>query len=170
MQRVLILCCAGSGKTTLANHLTEISGVPIIYLNHEYWLADWTETEKEVWQKKIEKLVGKKSWILHGNYLSTLKLRSLYADTLIFLDLSTIVCFLNVFKRLSKYWGRARPELNPGCVERTDWLFYQYIWTDRTKMRPQVLDILRSLPASERVIILHNRYERKKWIKNLKTG
>ncbi len=168
MQKILILGCAGSGKTTLANHLSEICGIPIIYLDREYWSAGWVETEQEVWEEKIGRLVEENSWIMDGNYLGTLKMRSLYADTVIFLDLPAIICFLNVFKRLIKYWGHTRPELNPGCVERMDWLFYRYIWTYRAKMRPQVLDILQGLSSDKQIIILKNRSEMKKWIKNLK--
>lgn len=39
-RRVLVIGCAGAGKTTFATELARITGLPLIYLDRHYWRPD----------------------------------------------------------------------------------------------------------------------------------
>lgn len=43
MKRVLIIGCAGAGKTTLAHKLVTKLNLPFIQLDYYYWLPGWKE-------------------------------------------------------------------------------------------------------------------------------
>ncbi|WP_343388145.1 hypothetical protein [Candidatus Amarobacter glycogenicus] len=46
MKRVLIIGSGGAGKSTLARHLGEISGLPVIHLDAEHWRPGWIEPSR----------------------------------------------------------------------------------------------------------------------------
>jgi adenylate kinase family enzyme len=41
MRRVLVVACAGAGKTTLARKLARASGLPLIHLDFHYRRPGW---------------------------------------------------------------------------------------------------------------------------------
>jgi len=43
MERVMIIGCAGAGKSTLARKLGAITGLPVIHLDREHWRPGWVE-------------------------------------------------------------------------------------------------------------------------------
>jgi len=80
MKRVLILGPSGSGKSTLGERLGRILSIPIIHLDQHYWKPNWVYTPKDEWKVKVKSLVSSESWVMDGNYTSTLKLRASAAD------------------------------------------------------------------------------------------
>ena len=46
-QRILIVGCPGSGKTTFALRLAEKTGLPLFHLDSVYWRADRTHLIRE---------------------------------------------------------------------------------------------------------------------------
>ena len=48
MKKVIVIGCPGSGKSTFARALAEITGLPLHYLDMMYWNADKTTVEKQV--------------------------------------------------------------------------------------------------------------------------
>jgi|GEM_PF-6144959 len=73
MNKVLIMGCCGSGKTTLAEQINKLCGLPIISLDQHYFQPGWVETPQIEWQKKVKKLAARPRWVMDGNYRSTLK-------------------------------------------------------------------------------------------------
>lgn len=70
MKKILIIGSAGAGKSTLAKEMHEILGIEIIHLDQHYWQPNWTRTDEEAWQKKVEKLLEEKKGMDHGWELS----------------------------------------------------------------------------------------------------
>src|SRR5688572_4725457 len=97
MRRVLIIGSAGAGKSTLAQQLGAIVGLPVIHLDAHYWNAGWKETPQEEWKQRVAELLRRDAWIMDGNYGSTLRERVEAADTVILLDLSRVRCLYRVF-------------------------------------------------------------------------
>ena len=59
MKRILIVGCAGSGKTTLAVALGERTGLPVIHLDQHHWRPGWVERSKAMWREQVAELVAR---------------------------------------------------------------------------------------------------------------
>src|SRR3989338_1002761 len=99
MKRILVIGSAGAGKSTFAKRLHEKLGLPLIHLDQHYWRPGWVKPEKIEWERKVKELLGGESWIIDGNYRSTLHLRLPAADAIIFLDFSRWRCFWGIVRR-----------------------------------------------------------------------
>ncbi|HVF90708.1 MAG TPA: AAA family ATPase, partial [Blastocatellia bacterium] len=101
----------GAGKTTFAKQLGARLDVEVIHLDSIYWHPGWVETSKAEWLKTVEELLKLDSWVMDGNYSGTLDVRLQACDTVIFLDISRLICLWRVLKRLIKYRNRSRPDM-----------------------------------------------------------
>jgi adenylate kinase family enzyme len=137
VKRVAVVGCGGSGKTTLARELGARLGIEVVHLDGLYYRADWSTTPPEEWKAVQRRLVAQPSWIIEGNYGSTMPDRVAAADTIIYLDLSTGVCLWSVLRRRLKFRGRSRPDL--GVYDRINWQFIRFILSFRRTRRPLIL-------------------------------
>lgn len=157
MQRIAIIGCGGSGKSRLAARLGEALDLPVIHLDCHYWLPGWREMDKVDWRAWQERQVQEPRWIMDGNYGGTLDLRLAACDTVIFLDLPTLVCLWGVVRRYLSYRDRSRPSIAPGCDERLPWTFLYWIVTYRRQRRPGILQRLAGMRRDQRVVTLTSR-------------
>ncbi len=127
MKKVLVIGCCGAGKSTLSKKLSDKLGLPIIHLDQAYWQANWVETPKEEWENKVAQLIQQEAFIMDGNYSGTLAMRLQAADTLVYLDYPTWLCFWRVIQRIFKYHGTTRPDMTQRCHERFDLSFLHYV-------------------------------------------
>ena len=86
MKKAIIIGCPGSGKSTFARALAEKTGLPIFHLDNMFWNADRTHVEKPVFLERLRTAMAQDSWIIDGNYNSTMELRMEAADTVFLLD------------------------------------------------------------------------------------
>jgi len=168
MRRVLVIGPGGAGKTTFARALAERTGLPLIHLDTLYWSAGWTPTPNEEWDRTIEQLVARNSWIIDGNYGRTLPTRLAACDTVIFLDTPRLLSLWRVLQRSVRYRGRSRPDLPAGCPEVLTWEFVWWIWTYKKRRRPDILRQMAALPARTRAIVLHSSREVRDFLDRLK--
>ena len=42
-KRIIVIGSPGSGKSTLSRNLSEITGIPLIHLDKEFWNYDWVK-------------------------------------------------------------------------------------------------------------------------------
>ncbi len=144
MQRVAVIGCGGAGKSTLARALGHRLGLPVVHLDEHYWSPGWRPAEPAAWRARQEGLVAADSWVIDGNYLSTLDVRLSAADTVVFLDLPPWRCAWQANWRVLAGGGRANTA--PGCPERLDrrhLAFLHYILSDFSgKVRPCLLRAL----------------------------
>lgn len=156
MQRVMIIGCAGVGKSTLARKLAEQLQLPLYHLDRLFWRPGWQPTPRPEWVKLQQELVAGERWLIDGNYDSTLDVRLARADTVVFMDLPRWRSLWGVTKRFFQYRGRSRPDLDPGCPEKVDWEFYRWIWGFPKRDRPGMVAKLKALPPEVRVIWLRS--------------
>ena len=92
MKRVVVFGTTGSGKSWLANRLSERTGLRVIELDALYWGPNWQGATDHLFRHRVERetmpLAGDDSgWIVVGNYGQVRDLVWRSADTLVWLDL-----------------------------------------------------------------------------------
>ena len=170
MRKVLIIGGNGSGKTTMARQLAEITGLPLCHLDTLYWTDDWQPRERSDFITLLQAELEKEEWILDGNMRRTLPQRLPYCDTVIYLDFSGIRCFLGTLKRLLQNHGQSRPDMGGNCIERFDkrsWTFIKSTLSFNKKNRACFYNTIASYPNVE-LIVLKNRWQVNKFLKSLK--
>lgn len=154
-ERIMIIGCCGSGKSTLSKSIQEITGLPLIHLDKEYYKPNWEKPLKDEWDKKILELCQKEKWIMDGNYISSMHIRMNYADTLIWLDMNRTKCLYRAILRAIMPSKRHRSDMGLGCNERHDIEFYQFIWNFNKITKPRIIQLLEQ-HKDIKVIILKN--------------
>lgn len=151
----MIIGCGGSGKSTLAKKLHDITGIELIQLDKLFWTPGWVELPREKWIEQNKKILAEKdSWIMDGNYGSTMDMRIEKADTIIFMDTPTLVRLFRVVKRYFNYFGKTRPDLPPDCPETITFGFLHYILLFNKTRRPNILKKLQMVEKEKNVFII----------------
>jgi adenylate kinase family enzyme len=130
MPRIVILGCAGAGKTTLARQLGQRTGAPVISLD-EIWQPHWKSEDVPAFRSLIEKLHAGENWISDGNFaVATFDLRLKRATLVIWLERPKIVCMRRVLLRT----------LRPGEPHRLRELpkVLRFIWKFDEINRPRI--------------------------------
>jgi len=156
MKRILVIGSGGSGKSTLSRKLGEILGLQVIHLDRLYWSAGWVETPKDQWSMKVDELLSRASWIMDGNYSGTLLKRIQASDTIIFLDMPTLLCLWRITKRRLRHRKQSRPDMAEGCKEQFSAEFYEWVAMYRRRSRPKVLKLLVENCSAQRIVFLRS--------------
>jgi len=153
-KRIVILGSAGSGKSTMAAKLGEITGIPVTHMDRLFWNPGWVQTPSDEMDNKVQEAVSGESWIIDGNYLRTFNMRQERADTIIFIDFNRYICLYRIFKRCIKNYGKTRYDLGEGCPDKIDWPFVKWVW---------------GYPKHSRKVILESIYQSGKTVVHLKS-
>jgi adenylate kinase family enzyme len=154
MRRVLVIGCAGAGKTSFARKLAAKIGLPLIHLDFHFWRPGWELPDGSDWRRQVAALAAAPEWIMDGNYSNSYDLRMPRADTLIWLDYPRGLCMRRVLWRTLTGYGRVRPDLPEQCPERLDFPFLRYVWEFSVRHRPRIVDALEKFGGHLRVIRL----------------
>ena len=158
-QRVLVVGCAGSGKSTVARTLAPRMGLPLIHLDRLFWHPGWVPTAQPEWEAVVSRLSAEPRWLIDGNYARTLPIRLARADLVVWLDLSTATCLWRAIRRALRGRGRPRSDMAPGCPERLDLAFLRWVAGYRRRNRPAMLAWRRAAPASQHWVTLRSPAE-----------
>lgn len=154
MKRIIIIGSGGAGKSTLARELGERLDIKIYHLDQIYWQTDWQPRSHTEFSSRQKAIIKKNEWVIDGNYTGTVELGLNAADTIIFLDLPTMTCLWQVFKRYLKYYRRTRPDMTPGNKERLTLEYLYYIFRYRNDRRPKVVQKISTLSKDKSVFTL----------------
>jgi adenylate kinase family enzyme len=105
MRKVLVLGCSGSGKSTFAVRLHNLSGLPLYHLDNVWWKADRTHISRDEFDIKLEQLVNLDNWIIDGDYSRTYERRIAACDTIYFLDYGQEACMRGITERVGRKRG-----------------------------------------------------------------
>jgi adenylate kinase family enzyme len=102
MKRVVILGRGAAGKTVLAARLGQITGLPVVELDKQFWKPGLYATHPAEWARAQSELARREAWIMDGDlgpYDTALGARLAAADTVIVLDLSLVRCAWRAARR-----------------------------------------------------------------------
>jgi adenylate kinase family enzyme len=166
-KRIIVIGSPGSGKSTFSRKLAEVTGIPLIHLDKEFWNHGWVETPREEWVERQANFISEDEWIIDGNYGGTLDIRLEKADTIICFQLSRMTCLLRYLKRVITNMNKIRPDMPEGCPEHLDFEFMQYIWNFPRNSGKRNLERINNC-KNKHVIFFNKKNDANKYINILK--
>ena len=156
--RILVLGCPGSGKSTFARALREKTGLPLVHLDNVWWRADGTHISRAEFDRALDGLLAGEKWVMDGDYSRTYEVRLRAADTVIFLDYPEDVCMAGILARV----GQPRPDM-PWTENTLDPELVALVENYRRDNRPALLNLLQKYPEKQ-AIIFTSREEADRWL------
>ncbi len=160
MERIIVIGCPGSGKSTFSRALQKITGIPLYHLDMMNWNSDRTTVAKAVFRERLSDTIQKEQWIIDGNYGSTIEMRLQACDTVFFLDYPVQVCLEGVKAR------RGKERTDMPWVESEDKIdeeFIEFIKNYNDVSRPAVMQLLKKY-SDKSVFIFKSRNEATKFL------
>ena len=134
-QKMIVLGSPGAGKSYLSRELARRFLYPVVHMDVLYWRQDWAHLSDEEMLKALDKVLSEKSWIIDGNYASTLEHRYQKADIVFFLDYPPEICLEGEKSRR----GAPRDDFPSFLKEGEDPGFLNFIATFPQNGRPTIL-------------------------------
>ena len=152
MQKVIIIGCPGSGKTTFAEKLQKKLSLPLYYLDAIWHKPDKTHIPREEFDARLAEILATDAWIIDGNYGRTLECRIAACDTVFLFDLPTEVCLEGVISRI----GKERYEM-PWVETELDPEFREQIEAFPQQELPIIYALLEKYKADKTVVVFQTR-------------
>lgn len=127
------------------------------------WNPDKTTVGREVFRKRLYEAMSGESWIIDGNYASTIEIRLKACDTVFFLDYSAEVCLNGIMRRR----GKPRPDM-PWIEpeDETDDEFIEFVKSFEENVKPEIMKLLKTY-SNKKITVFHERSEADEYLKNL---
>lgn len=159
MDRILIIGCAGSGKSTFARKLRDLTGLPFYYLDMLWHKPDRTTITREEFDAGLQKIMETEKWIMDGNYGRTLEMRLRACDTVFLMDFPVEVCLGGVQSRI----GKKREDM-PWTETEFDEEFRQWILGFPQQDLPIIYTLLDKYKGQKEIIVFKSRKEAEDYI------
>jgi len=149
MARIVILGCAGTGKTTLARRLARHMGVPVIILDELWWEHG---EDLASFRSDTERLHAGGAWVSDGNFASaTFLIRLPRATQIVWLEKPRLLCALRVIARVFRHDSDHHWRQLPSVL--------RFIWHFERVNRPRIERLRRKLGSDVPVIHLSGEAE-----------
>jgi len=168
VDRIAIIGCGGSGKSSLARALGDTLRITPVHLDGLYYDQDWKPLDKEQFAALQRDLVTAPRWIIDGNYASSLPIRLQAADTVIFLDLPAWACLGGIIQRRLRHGGGQHDAI--GVYDRITWNFIRYIAGYRKQMAPRVRQLIAGHAGDAQVVELRSRRAARRYLTAVAAG
>jgi adenylate kinase family enzyme len=130
ISRIVVLGCAGSGKTTLARRLGERTGAPVISLD-AIWQPQWTDDDVPEFRSLMTQAHAGERWISDGNFaVATFDIRLPRATLVIWLDRPRLFC---AWRAITRVFQRGQDHRIGGLVK-----VLRFIWNFDRINRPLI--------------------------------
>lgn len=163
MNKIIVIGCPGSGKSTFSRALHSKTNIPLYYLDMMYWNADKTIVEKSIFRTRLAETLDMEEWIIDGSYASTMEKRIIACDTVFFLDYPTEVCISGIKERR----GKKREDM-PWIETEEDIKFTEYIKGFNEEQRPRILELLEKY-RDKNIVVFKCREDADKFLIQLKS-
>ena len=152
MQKVIVIGCPGSGKTTFAEKLNKKTGLTLYYLDAIWHKPDKTHIDRENFDEQISRIFDASEWIIDGNYNRTIEMRLQQCDTVFLFDLPTDVCIQGAWDRL----GERRYDL-PWIDKELSESFLRSIEEFPEKSLTKIYELLEKYREDKQIIVFRSR-------------
>jgi len=163
MQKVMIIGCPGSGKSTFARALSIKTGLPVFYMDCLFWNEDGTSVSQEKLGERLNEVLLKNEWIIDGTYRRTLRARLDACDKVFLLDFPLEVCLQGIRSRI----GTVRVDL-PWIEQELDPEFEQYVKDYPSQQLLEIYTILKEYSHID-LTIFKNRDEIADYLDHIET-
>ena len=157
-KKIMILGGSGSGKSTLASKISLHTGHPVYHLDALFLHSNLEKKEKEKLEEVCRQFLSKDVGVVEGNYANVLFLeRAIWADRIIFIDVSTRVQLYRVLRRMIRiiFGFEKRHGLPEGGRERFSIPFLLWIYRWNKENKKKIFSLLNSV-RDEKVTIINN--------------
>ena len=161
MNKIIVLGCSGSGKSTFAERLQKITKLPLYHLDNIWWKPDRTHISRDEFDRKLDDLVNRDNWIIDGDYSRTYEKRIAACDTVFFLDYDVEVCMKGIMDRV----GKERKDI-PWTDDKLDSELVEQVRDYETMDKPVLLELFNKY-SNKSIIMLHSREEANALLKNM---
>ena len=162
MNKVIVIGCPGSGKTTFAEKLNKITGIPLYHLDAIWHKPDKTHIPREEFDERIKEVFAHPQWIIDGNYKRTIEMRMKQCDTVFLFDLPVEMCLQGVTDRV----GKERYDL-PWLETELDPEFKSFIEEFPETTLPYIYELIEKYKENINVTVFKSRVEADEFVKNL---
>jgi adenylate kinase family enzyme len=171
MQRIVVIGTTGSGKSRLAQELSQRTGLRVVELDALYWGRDWQGAPVELFRHRVEREIRDGGWIVVGNYGQVRDLVWPAADTVIWLDLPFPLVMSRLVRRTVK---RAVTKENLWGTGNTESLFRSFFsrqsilwWAAKThrRNRERFNSEFRTIAREKKVVRLQSPREVKRFVR-----
>ena len=142
----MIVGARGSGRSTFAHGLGDITGLPVFHMDHIRYAAGWIERNQQEKTALAHSIHGQERWIFEGGLSATYAERAARADTAIWLDLPLSVRLARILKRRVRFNRQTRPGLPDACRERLDPGFLAFMYRTRHSGREMIAQAIADAP------------------------
>lgn len=156
--KIIVIGCPGSGKSTFSIKLAEKTGLPLYHLDKIYWKSSTENLNRLEFAFEQIKIFAKNRWIIDGNYNHTLEMRIKRAELVYFLDLPTDVCLAGAKNREN---SRVGIDVDLPTNEE----FLSFIRNFPNKNRNKIIHLLNKY--NKNVITFHSHKEIDDLLKNM---
>ncbi len=146
--KIAVLGCPGSGKSTFAVRLHELTGIPVFHLDNLWWRADGTHIPRDEFDVGLKALTDKAEWIIDGDYSRTYEARISVCEVVIFLDYDEETCMKGIKNRV----GKKRADM-PWTESTLDPELVAAVKKYRAENRPVLYGLLDKYPDKQGIIL-----------------
>ena len=176
LQRILIVGPPGAGKSLFGKKLAKCLNQPLYHLDDYYWLPGWQRIDKRQWLQILRELCSNKNWIIDGNHAKTFAQRAIYADTIVMLDYSPLLCLWRFCKRSIKRYFKINDNLPINIqndsthkpIFSIQWHILRLILKYRFKTKGEMLKISNAIGCS--IVVLKSDKHSEKFINHCKSS
>ena len=152
MNKIIVIGCPGSGKTTFAKRLAERTGMPLYHLDAVWHKPDKTHIPREEFDLRLGEILLHDSWIIDGNYQRTMERRIEACDTVILFDLPTETALEGAMSRI----GKMREDM-PWAESELDPIFKKQIEDFGINNLPVIYSLIEKHGDGREIVIFKSR-------------
>lgn len=159
MNKIIVIGCPGSGKSTFSKQLKEKLNLPLYHLDLIWNKEDKTTITREEFDNKLKEIFKTDNWIIDGNYQRTLETRLKECNKVFLLDYSLDTCLQGASSRV----GIKRDDM-PWIEETLNEEFKQKILDFSKNKLPEIYNLLDKYKENRNIIIFKTREDSKEYL------